>query len=420
MTGIKTFAALTAILLVGMSTAYAKCTLPINYDFENTSFANLQGWDRPTHEFMTDEKHVAVKDGKLEICVGQDDGDYVPYIKFDSPYVYGRFAIEYDFSYQQDSKLVSYQGLSSMYDADGKKCGTGLTFLVDKMYLGGINTNQATMPESDVTHHIKVCLNLSEKYYEFYIDGQKLTASNGKSRLEYSGENLSKIGFGITGTNLGSAKIYIDNVRVYAEEEEVYMSPDGNDANPGTFDSPIKSFERAEAMYQASRDKRKFKVYLKSGHYTVPDGFRYGTVDLPYIMNSIIFYPSADAEVTLDGTNVTFSEIADMNINQQLKQRINERISREYTNNYIPLPFFMNSITVNYSKGLSVGFTMKTSSNSPIAYPVTIISAAYGKTSGMLVDAWIDHAVVPASGVGDITVSHPASFEYDAVYKIFI
>ena len=87
---------------------------------------------------------------------------------------------------------------------------------------------------------------------------------------------------------------------------EIYMSPNGSDANPGTIDEPVKSFEAA--FYIASKLSDKTGgviVYLREGVYNtltgveIPEGVS-GSDEHPFIISA---YPGEDVKVT-GGINV--------------------------------------------------------------------------------------------------------------------
>jgi len=49
---------------------------------------------------------------------------------------------------------------------------------------------------------------------------------------------------------------------------EIYVSPNGNDADPGTVDKPVASMTRAQELARAARSSGPVTVYLREGtHY---------------------------------------------------------------------------------------------------------------------------------------------------------
>ena len=88
---------------------------------------------------------------------------------------------------------------------------------------------------------------------------------------------------------------------IAASEVKIYVSPDGNDSNPGTIEKPFKTVEKA-IMYASNVVSRQggMTIYLREGTYTVPNGMQIdeklnGSNEHPTFISS---YPGEKATVT--------------------------------------------------------------------------------------------------------------------------
>ena len=82
----------------------------------------------------------------------------------------------------------------------------------------------------------------------------------------------------------------------------VYVSPEGNDANPGTEDQPFKTIQKAqEAIRNTKTDEKGNKeVHLLAGEYLLTEPLRFGAEDGGSVTDGYwqVFYEGHDATIT--------------------------------------------------------------------------------------------------------------------------
>jgi len=101
-------------------------------------------------------------------------------------------------------------------------------------------------------------------------------------------------------------------------ENIVYISPDGNDGNPGTLDKPIATIEKARDMVNNIKNEKgddaRIMVYLKGGTYHVSSTIEFapedsGTIDFPVLYQNY----NAEEVILSGGKNLKASEFEEVN-----------------------------------------------------------------------------------------------------------
>jgi len=85
--------------------------------------------------------------------------------------------------------------------------------------------------------------------------------------------------------------------------EEYYVSPDGADANPGSFEQPFKSIGRAQSQVRrsANRAKQPLTVHFRGGTYYLNDPIVFSVEDSGSAKNPVVYSAYKDETVILSG-----------------------------------------------------------------------------------------------------------------------
>jgi hypothetical protein len=87
---------------------------------------------------------------------------------------------------------------------------------------------------------------------------------------------------------------------------EFYVSPSGNDGNPGTFEKPFATLEKARDAIREIKSRQSFipegaAVYLRQGVYSLSDGFELNGLDGGLSGSPIVYSGYEDETVCLSG-----------------------------------------------------------------------------------------------------------------------
>ncbi|MBR6290921.1 MAG: S-layer homology domain-containing protein, partial [Clostridia bacterium] len=101
-------------------------------------------------------------------------------------------------------------------------------------------------------------------------------------------------------------------------DADVYVATDGNDSNPGTFDLPVATFERArdlvrEIKADTSRPEGEIVVAFKAGVYAAPQNLTFTAEDSGTETSPVVYCKYGDGDVTFSaGVTIPLGEFAEL------------------------------------------------------------------------------------------------------------
>jgi len=394
--------------------------LPIYDDFNTKNFNALDKWSH-SWTLGTAEHYVKCENDKLVISAGamtNDDGtvkttDSAATKTLDAPIDSGTAYIEFDFSVADDCILKSWWGAPYAEDSEGTT--TPLLKFSGAMgytgtYLGEGLDWKSYMQSMDLKtgqeYSVKIEINLENNTYKVYIDGELKKRIDGTSTHVYKGSDLKKVVFNVTNDTSKTSKLFVDDFKIYTDTvKAVYVSENGSDLNDGSVEKPFKTIEKA---VEAAKENENSYVVLKSGTYQAPIGTVWGGEDINRNSNVLNFYTEKNAEVVIEGLDSNRELIADvdsLNITEDFKDKVKQKISAEYIENFAVFPLVYGNASRTITDGI-LTTKMSIFNNGASGYPLTFISAIY--KDGILKDVKIvDDLLV--SGKNDIEVVHDSA-----------
>ena len=125
--------------------------------------------------------------------------------------------------------------------------------------------------------------------------------------------------YGISSSFTALAAIF---VALSACATEWYVSPMGNDANPGTPERPLATIEKARDLVRSRRDARPATVHLRAGVYPLREGLCFTVEDSGTASAPIVYRAFAGEEVRLVGGRTIdasdFTPVSDLKIATRL------------------------------------------------------------------------------------------------------
>ncbi|MBR3990580.1 MAG: right-handed parallel beta-helix repeat-containing protein, partial [Clostridia bacterium] len=101
-------------------------------------------------------------------------------------------------------------------------------------------------------------------------------------------------------------------------DADVYVATDGSDSNPGTFDLPVATFERArdlvrEIKADTSRPEGEIVVAFKAGVYAAPQNLTFTAEDSGTEASPVVYCKYGDGDVTFSaGVTIPLGEFAEL------------------------------------------------------------------------------------------------------------
>ncbi len=395
-------------------TAYAYESLHICERFDTPDFEAYEYWYRKPLRYATPEHYVRVLNNELVLSVGAyQNVDSWPMLTLPNPVKSGKVTISFYMKIEEGGKLVSYHGMGTLYPSSGGDYKSrGICTGSQGIYCGNDNTNiisRDVLSPGDY-HNVRIELDLDSKSYDIYIDNTMYCEDD-----TYLGEDLSEIGFNITSSESAGYKVYLDNVTVYDEKKYIFVSPDGDDENIGSYEEPVRTFERAAEMFSEHDNA---KIYVLSGEYDLPPGFSYKNGDISTTMTNLVFHPYYNEVVYIKDEVAEVPELEKISAPDKYKEKFLEE-TNEYTK-YFPFERFQYKnfyLDYDYEQNyIKYGFEATGGGNVPVN--VNVIAAVY--RFGKLIDCITDTAVICAGNSNKFDFRFNTDIEYNTVCKIFI
>ena len=101
-------------------------------------------------------------------------------------------------------------------------------------------------------------------------------------------------------------------------DADVYVATDGSDSNPGTFDLPVATFERARDLVRGikadtSRPEGEIVVAFKAGVYAAPQNLTFTAEDSGTEASPVVYCKYGDGDVTFSaGVTIPLGEFAEL------------------------------------------------------------------------------------------------------------
>ena len=96
------------------------------------------------------------------------------------------------------------------------------------------------------------------------------------------------------------AKTYFDEGEFIMGNNDLVVSPDGNDNNPGTVDAPLKTLERAKEILKAEKNSnnKAVTVWFREGTYFIEDTVEFTVED----RSNVLYRSYPDEDVVFSGS----------------------------------------------------------------------------------------------------------------------
>ena len=405
-----------ALLILFNIKVYAANELPIYEEFNTTDMHSLTGWSREPLVQPTEKHYVRIENGHLAISVGKyDNVDSWPYLQLKNPIIGGKVTVEYKLYIQEGSTIISYHGLPLFWDSD-KNRAFNMSFSGGKIGLMGKHYIDTELIKQGVWTAFKYTIDLDRKKVCLYINNEQVISENGVNEFDYKGNNLTRIDFCITSSTTTEAKVYIDDLCIYTDDRDIFVSNDGDDKNPGTYFSPVKTMNRAVEIYNNVTAPNK-RIVLKSGEYALSGDYKYGEADIVTAENNIVLYPQNEASIKLSNVDLSLSCVNNMDIHDEYKDKFNKRLVSEFVSQYRVVPYTIKNITGAYDEEKNVVNTTITFLNKgDINYNITVINAAY--ENNKLVSVNTIPLTISAHGETPCSISHFLQ-DKNISYKVF-
>ncbi|MBQ3901629.1 MAG: S-layer homology domain-containing protein, partial [Clostridia bacterium] len=107
------------------------------------------------------------------------------------------------------------------------------------------------------------------------------------------------------------------------DDADVYVATDGNDSNPGTFDLPVATFERARDLVRGikadtSRPEGEIVVAFKAGVYAAPQNLTFTAEDSGTETSPVVYCKYGDGDVTFSaGKTLPLSGFTSLNASEK-------------------------------------------------------------------------------------------------------
>lgn len=129
-----------------------------------------------------------------------------------------------------------------------------------------------------------------------------------------------------------------EEINVDLKQKDIYVSPDGNDSNTGTFESPLKTLETAKnaAGLISQNSESDINVILRGGVYNVGEGIDFGKSDSGKTNAKINFVSYEGEDVRILNSTILSNEKLKLVTDEDVLKRIpNEARGKVY---YVNLP----------------------------------------------------------------------------------
>lgn len=409
--------------------AVSKDNLPVYNDFNEFQNEAVNQYKTGYSASLNNAKNHYAKfeEGRLKAYINNAESGSLTITKnFEAPYVGEKLTVQYDFLIEGDSYFYSYIGFPVMIDSDGNSMALmkitnakqGWTVPGDRAINTAQNALKNTAWEAGVEYKVKIDINLEKGTFEIYIDSgmgyEKKETVSGESVFNYSGKNISGIKFCFLGNSANTASYYIDNLNISTPYEYIYVSPDGDDENAGSYEKPVKTLEKAYdiAKEKKSMNNKNVFVRVKSGEYIVDENYTLGTVNENAEYGKISFAPDNRAEISLSGEmNIDIPEMENFS-NETLKQSFLADIKENYISGYNTMPLTISNVSFENMEDGAVSSTVFLGNSGRVEASACLVSAMYDK-SGKLVDIDINNTVISAGERAEVTVGVLPEENYD-------
>ncbi|MDY3928222.1 MAG: hypothetical protein SOZ34_02545 [Clostridia bacterium] len=414
------------IMLIYTAAVSASNELPVYEDFSGKIFKKMPGWSKSSMAPKTDRHYVRVEDGRLILSVGKVEdlsdggGDVWPFLRLSKPATGGVVTFEFTINIPEDSCFASYHGLGGIYSSDNQTAtptAQGIAvYSKSNMIFSSIQVSDKIALGRDV----RICqkINLDEGWRELLIDGEKIVDANGNSRYSYSGKDIQRVSFNISGSTSGDGKVYIDDVYIYTDEKMIFVSSLGNDENDGTYDNPVKSFDMAVKLYENQKAQNiPAQIILKSGEYELPKGFVYSKVTAATSTNHAVINPIKDAKISISGADAFLDSSLLPNIKEDYKNAILNKTALEYPSQIdVRGPELLGYTILESNTGIT--YTVEVSNKSSINQSAVMVTAVY--ENGKMQRVYTDKLEFLPYSKSTKTASHELSLNSLVEYKIFM
>ena len=375
--------------------------LPVFDDFEEESYKALDGWSYNWTQ-ATPKHYVRLEEGKMVLSAGArantngtaNETDTAMTKTLDVPIVNDTVYIEFKLTIPEGCIIKSWWGVPYILDSEGTRTGVmrfNGTMGTTGAYLAtGTDSNSYIVNanwETEKEYDIKIEINLENKTFKVYIDGVLAQRADGTDTHTYNGIDVKKVVFNVVNGATTDAKIYVDDFSIHTKSViAFYVAEDGSDSNDGSINNPFKTIDKA---VEKAKEKENSYIVLKSGTYKAPAGTMFGGEDINLNSKTLNFYTMPNAEVVIEGLNENGSLLADINsinIKDDFKNKLKEKISTRYVKNFSVFPLIYGYATRTVTDGV-LTTNMSVFNNSETGYPLQFISAIYRK--GVLKDVKI-------------------------------
>ena len=417
--------------------AVTKDNLPIYDDFDAFD-------DMPLHRYATGyitkiqnaKNHYSkIENKKMKIQINSEESGAVTVSKMlETPFAGEKFEIEYDFSISGNPYLYSLVGFPMFVDSEGVKTAAmkitnakqGYTVPGDRQINVNQNSLKNTVWKADVQYKINIKVDLNEKIFEIYIDEgngyEKKETVSGESKFKYSGKNFAGFYFSFLGNKTNEAAYYIDNIKVSTGYDYVYVSPNGNDNNDGSFENPVKTPEQAYLLAEKKKSLNNKNVFVKvkSGEYDINQTYSLGTIDENTEYKKIAFVPDNNSDIAFRGDfNIEIPELENFP-DEILKERFKKDIKENYISGYNNVPLEISDISMGLSEDGKFGLSMWLGNSGRIKNETAVIMAVYDK-NGRLIDTKMNNYVLGGGEKKKASVEMSIKEEYaDYTVKSYI
>lgn len=379
--------------------------------------------------------YTKIENNKMKIQINSEESGAVTISKMlETPFAGEKFEIEYDFFISGAPYLYSLSGFPMFIDSEGVETAAmkitnakqGYTVPGDRKINVNQNSLKNTVWKADVQYKINIKVDLNEKNFEIYIDEgngyEKKETVSGESKFKYGGKNLAGFYFSFLGNKTNEAAYYIDNIKVSTGYDYVYVSPNGNDNNDGSFEAPVKTPEQAYLLAEKKKalNNKNVFVRVKSGEYDINEAYSLGTIDENTEYKKIAFVPDNSSDIAFRGDfDIEIPELENFS-DETLKERFKKDIKENYISGYNNVPLEISDVSMGLSENGKFGLSMWLGNSGRIKNETAVIMAVYDK-NGRLIDTKMNNYVLGGGEKKEASVEMSIKEEYaDYTVKSYI
>jgi len=409
--------------------AVSSDNLPIYDDFNSFGDMSLSRYVTGYSLSVNNAKNHSAKieNGRIKVSINKEESGSLRITKaLETPFSGKNFSVEFEMLIEGDNYLYSYTGIPIITDSDGvdmplikiTNAKEGYTVPGDRAINVKENALKGTYWETGISYKIKADINLEAKTYELYIgkgDGyERKETVSGDKVFAFKAKNLSQFSFVFLGNSSNEASYYIDNIKITTPYEYIYVSPDGEDMNDGSYENPVKTLERAYIIAREEKNLNNKNVYVrvKSGEYAVDEQYMIGTVNEDGEYNKISFSPDNNAEITLsENVAVDIPELENFQ-NESLKESFINDIRENYVSGYNSMPLEIGKVNFKNNEDKSISSSVWLSNSGRVDANACMVNAVYDK-DGRLMDIQIENKIVTAGERVEISSAVKLEEKYD-------